>query len=160
MVCKSLGQLIGIAKAGAAKLNDKNCRIENLGQCGSGRAYKLTRVEIAENGRRQVTAYSVILSGAPSCQCAFFTENKKQYGDQTVCKHIIYLRAINQMIGGFATEAQCLYCERYLHEGEVEAAKATVRYQTAPGEYDTDTIHECQQCQDDRHEEWASQFHC
>ena len=54
--------------------------------------------------------------------------------------------------------ASCEYCKRDLAVDELDAAETIIRYESAPGEYDTDTIYECEECRDARHEEWANDF--
>jgi len=48
--------------------------------------------------------------------------------------------------------AYCEYCKRDLSVEEIDAAEVIIRYESAPGETDTDTIYECEECRDARYE--------
>jgi hypothetical protein len=48
--------------------------------------------------------------------------------------------------------AYCEYCKRDLATDELDAAETIIRYTPAPGETDTMTIYECEECRDARYE--------
>jgi hypothetical protein len=50
------------------------------------------------------------------------------------------------------TAAYCEYCKRDLAVDELDAAETIIRYESAPGETDTMTIYECEECRDARYE--------
>jgi len=49
------------------------------------------------------------------------------------------------------TTASCEYCKRDLATDEIDAAEIIIRYESAPGETDTMTIYECEECRDARY---------
>jgi len=172
MVCASIGQMVGMARAGAAKING-----------AQSDDYNITYRRTTTNGRRVyridaykpgdiIARYWIAIDDNDEnneCTCEFYKENKVVHGANTICKHHLavkqreeeyYLPEVIPACSETATpRVWCEWCEKYLTGDEAAKAATTIQSVNAPGEYENFTIYQCESCQEAQECEGATTFY-
>ena len=135
MRCKTVGEMIQVAEAGARKIWAKD----------SG--YFGRKVSVTEDGRSVYelanarSAYRVITGDAPDCDCWFFTNHRFLFGDAATCKHIVSAQWHE------TPKCLCERCDAVIPPFKAEQARSTVRIQTGADSYIED-IFICETCRE------------